>query len=141
MKAVTTLDKIKDGLLSLTWAPAISMARTTVLRMFAGLEEGRLLIIDETIGAVYTFGQPLLHNNGGKVDAKSSNSLLNVRIAVRFDSFWLRLLLFADVGFAESCMLGEIECDDLVSFFRVCTSPTLCNLLSQGTTQPFSPYL
>lgn len=109
MKAVTTLDKVKDGLLSLTWAPAISMARTTVLRMFAGLEEGRLLIIDETTGAVYTFGQPLLHNNGGNVDAKSANSLLNVRIAVRFDSFWLRLLLFADVGFAESYMLDGFD--------------------------------
>jgi cyclopropane-fatty-acyl-phospholipid synthase len=29
------------------------------------------------------------------------------------------LFLFADMGFAESYMLGEFECSDLTSFFEV----------------------
>lgn len=121
MIAVTTLDRIKYGLLGLTWAPIVSIARTAVLRIFSGVEVGRLLIIDEPSGATYAFGQPLLHGNGGNIDAESAESLLNVRIIVKLDSFWLRLLLFGDIGFAESYMLGNFECHDLVSFFRVCT--------------------
>jgi cyclopropane-fatty-acyl-phospholipid synthase len=33
--------------------------------------------------------------------------------------FWVRLLLFADMGFAESYMLGEVACPDITAFFKL----------------------
>lgn len=35
------------------------------------------------------------------------------------DVFWVRLCTMGDLGFAEAYMYGEVECDDLVSLFRV----------------------
>lgn len=35
------------------------------------------------------------------------------------DVFWVRLCTMSDLGFAEAYMYGDVECDDLVSLFRV----------------------
>ena len=35
------------------------------------------------------------------------------------DLFWVRLLVFADMGFAESYMLGEVTCSDITAFFKL----------------------
>jgi cyclopropane-fatty-acyl-phospholipid synthase len=35
------------------------------------------------------------------------------------DAFWVRLCSMGDLGFAEAYMYGDVECDDLVSLFRV----------------------
>lgn len=35
------------------------------------------------------------------------------------DVFWIRLCTMGDLGFSESYMFGEIECDDLISTFLV----------------------
>lgn len=101
------------------------MARTTVLGMFSSVEEGSMLIVDEVIGSKYTFGQPILRDNDAKFKAESACSMPVIKLCVKREAFWLRLLLFADIGFAESYMLGDFECDDLVSFFRVCECPSL----------------
>ncbi|KAG9536153.1 cyclopropane-fatty-acyl-phospholipid synthase, partial [Aureobasidium melanogenum] len=50
---------------------------------------------------------------------KSVYSLPNVVLTVHKDVFWVRMLLFADMGFAESYMLGEVSCSDLTEFFRL----------------------
>lgn len=51
-----------------------------------------------------------------------------VRLVVKKDTFWVRLFLFADMGFAESFMLGEVECVELTAFFKVSTEiPLLLN--------------
>lgn len=42
-----------------------------------------------------------------------------VVLTVRKESFWVRLALFADMGFAEAYMLGEVKCNDLTGFFEV----------------------
>ena len=42
-----------------------------------------------------------------------------VEIVVKNEAFWVRLFLFADMGFAEAYMLGDFECEDLTSFFQV----------------------
>lgn len=42
-----------------------------------------------------------------------------VSLVVKKSSFWMRLVLFADMGFAEAFMLGEVECSDLTAFFEV----------------------
>lgn len=41
------------------------------------------------------------------------------RVRVNKETFWVRLLLFADMGFAESYMLSEISCSDLTAFFKI----------------------
>lgn len=125
VEAVTALRAPWERLLKWTWDPAVSMARTIVLGIFSGLEVGSMLIIDEVNGTEYAFGQPTLHGNSRKGDMKRPDSIPIAKICVKREFFWLRLLLFADIGFAESYMLEEFECDDLVSFFRVCTWPVL----------------
>lgn len=101
------------------------MARTTVLGVFSGVEVGSMLIVDEVIGSKYTFGQPILRDNDAKFEAESACSMPFIKLCVKREAFWLRLLLFADIGFAESYMLGDFECDELVSFFRVRECPSL----------------
>ena len=51
---------------------------------------------------------------------------------VHNDLFWVRLLLFADMGFAESYMLGEVACPDITEFFRLFVVNR--KYLSNGTT-------
>lgn len=123
--AVTALRALWERLLKWTWDPAVSMARTIVLGIFAGLEVGSILVIDEVSGTEYAFGLSMLHEDSPKSDTNRPDSIPVVKICVKRESFWLRLLLFADIGFSESYMLDEFECDDLVSFFRVCTWPIM----------------
>ena len=35
------------------------------------------------------------------------------------DTFWVRIIAMGDLGFAEAYMYGDVECDDLISLFRV----------------------
>lgn len=122
--AVTALGAMKEAMLGWTWPPAVNLARRAVLSIFSGLEAGSLLIIDEAGGGVqHAFGQSSFAEDGHKPDAESVYDVPNVEIVVKRDSFWLRLILLADIGFAEGYMLGDFECDDLTSFFRVCTCP------------------
>lgn len=123
MAAVTALVALKDRLLGWTWAPAVYLARAAVLGIFSGVEVGSLLITDEANGMKYAFGQGVFHREGDVAGAKDANTIPRVDIVIKSESFWLRLLLLADIGFAESYMLGDFECNDLVSFFRVCKCP------------------
>jgi cyclopropane-fatty-acyl-phospholipid synthase len=123
--AVTTLGAVKETFLAWTWPPAVSLARRAVLSIFSGLGTGRLLIIDDTSGTKHAFGQRSFDEDGGKADAKSVYTAPDAEIVVKRDSFWLRLVLFADIGFAEGYMLGDFECNDLTTFFRVRTHPLL----------------
>ena len=114
------MNRLKATFLDWTWPPSINLARKTMLDIFSRLESGHLLIIEEKSGARYAFGQ------SGAVEersvAKNVYDIPSVTIVVKRDSFWLRLLLFADIGFAEGYMLDDFECNDLTSFFRVCAS-------------------
>ena len=57
--------------------------------------------------------------NGDGYAERRADSIPRVEIVVNSDAFWMRLFLFADMGFAESYMLGEFECADLTAFFKV----------------------
>ncbi|CZR57390.1 related to cyclopropane synthase [Phialocephala subalpina] len=117
--AITALGALKETLLAWTWPPAVNLARKAVLGIFSGLEAGSLLIIDEASGVKHAVGQSSFDEDGNKANAKSVYTVPNVEIVVKRDSFWLRLFLFADIGFAEGYMLGDFECNDLTSFFRL----------------------
>jgi hypothetical protein len=118
--AVSAIGALNETLLSWVSPPVFNLARRTVLGIFARLETGSLLIMDQASGAKYVFGESRLEENSEKAEAKSIYTVPSAKIVVTRDSFWLRLLLFADIGFAEAYMLGDFECNDLVSFFQVC---------------------
>lgn len=104
---------------SYAWPPIANTTRHLCIGLLKGIRIGRLEIIDadgrtEVCGTAVTADWP------------------NTTIVVRKDVFWLRLALFADMGFAESYMLGEVTCTDLTAFFRlfILNKPYLSN----GTT-------
>jgi len=84
------------------------------------ITKGHLRVL--TYSHIYTFPLPELGNGGqinGRPDLKAELRVLN-------DSFWVRLCAMGDLGFAEAYMYGDVECDDLVSLFKVCV-PSLKN--------------
>jgi cyclopropane-fatty-acyl-phospholipid synthase len=99
------LDVLRSAAGSLTWGPVLSIAKPTVLSIFSQVQIGTLILVDKTQQREHVFG--------------GQNGTLEVRLVVRADAFWVRLLLFADMGFAEAFMLGEVDCDCPTSFFRV----------------------
>lgn len=113
----TSMVALKETLLDWAWPPAVNLARKTVLSIFSGLEKGDLLIVEDARGMKHYFGQNTAVNDDNIV--RNVYNIPSVRILVRRDSFWLRLFLFADMGFAEGYMLGDFECNDLTSFFRL----------------------
>jgi cyclopropane-fatty-acyl-phospholipid synthase len=52
-----------------------------------------------------------------------------VELIVKKESFWVRVAMFGDMGFAEAWMLEEVECDGLTSFFElfIYNRDFLCN--------------
>lgn len=77
------------------------------------ITNGHLRVL--TYSHIYTFPLPELAN-GGKVNGRPD---LKAELRVLNDSFWVRLCAMGDLGFAEAYMYGDVECDDLVSLFKV----------------------
>ncbi|OAA68325.1 cyclopropane-fatty-acyl-phospholipid synthase [Niveomyces insectorum RCEF 264] len=60
-----------------------------------------------------------VNSTNGYHRPSTNRSPPRVQLVVRSDAFWMRVFLFADMGFAEAYMLGEVECADLTSFFQL----------------------
>jgi len=84
---------------SLAWNPLLQFSRNTCLSLLSRIQLGRLEIIDVD-GQTYTMGG-------------DDSSKPQVTLRVHKDTFWVRLLLFADMGFADGYLLSEISCNDL----------------------------
>lgn len=118
---------IQSTLGSVSWGPALSISKVAVESLFGRIEIGSLVIIDETTNHTTHYGQMIAKENlkgtngvngvNGTYKKKSPTS--RVVLVVKQENFWVRLFLFADMGFAESYMLGEVECNDLTAFFEV----------------------
>jgi cyclopropane-fatty-acyl-phospholipid synthase len=120
--AVPRLDALKDAVSAWTWPPAVTFTKKAILGMFSRIETGTLIVVDEAGDEKHRFGEregKVVVGNGGSGEAKTANSVPRIEIVVKRDAFWPRLFLFADIGFAEAYMLGDFECADLTSFFRV----------------------
>lgn len=108
----------------ITWGPSVKLAKWAVHSLFSNVEIGTLVLVDEVEGTSHVYGEALkafkapgkLVNGEG---ASSSSAPPRVELVVKKSAFWMRLVLFADMGFAEAFMLGEVECDDLTAFFKV----------------------
>ncbi|KAF1985042.1 cyclopropane-fatty-acyl-phospholipid synthase [Aulographum hederae CBS 113979] len=100
-------NSLRDYAASVGWGPLLSLSKTTCLSLLSRMEIGRLQITD-TDGEVTICGSHI-PSKGEPV----------TNLNVKKDMFWVRMLLFADMGFAESYMLGEVSCPDLTSFFKL----------------------
>jgi len=118
-------DVTRGVLGGLTWGPALAVAKPAILSVLSQIEIGTLLLVDEPAGTRLVYGQKL---GGNLKDGELPNGIDGVRrattvprveLVVKKETFWMRLFLFADMGFSESYMLGEIECADLTAFFQV----------------------
>ncbi|KAF2226729.1 Mycolic acid cyclopropane synthetase-domain-containing protein [Elsinoe ampelina] len=101
---------------SFAWPGFLSLSRATILSLLQRITTGQLKITDVD-GTITVCGQDKL-----KPIPQSQRTVYSVpvtELVVNKDVFWARLLLFADMGFAESYMLGEVSCPDLTSFFQL----------------------
>jgi cyclopropane-fatty-acyl-phospholipid synthase len=80
-----------------------SFAKKIVLKLLSNFEKGRMVLIDEQ-GKEHVFGK--------------EPEGISVRIRVTNDGFWKRVMLFADIGFAESYMLGQWETEDITQVIK-----------------------
>lgn len=124
---------LRHQLGSLTWGPAVQFAKAMAQTTFASLKVGTLLLVDQVSAEIHVHGDTLGVGPGelgnfvlcrrlsatGVEEERKATDIPGVELVVKDDAFWLRLLLFTDMGFAESYMLGEFECDDLTSFFQM----------------------
>lgn len=116
----------RESLGSLTWRPALAVAKPAIVSVLSQIEVGTLLLTDEPAGQRHVFGQKL---GNAKLEeelslaapsgVRKATTVPRVELVVKRDAFWMRLFLFADMGFAEAYMLGEVECADLTAFFQV----------------------
>ncbi|KAG6377107.1 S-adenosyl-L-methionine-dependent methyltransferase [Boletus reticuloceps] len=94
------------------WTPLARLARTAVLSLMQRIARGSLRVI--TPKDVHQF--PTVKSAD---DPRESRDEPKAELRVIKDVFWLRLFAMADLGFAEAYMFGEVECDDLVSLFKI----------------------
>ncbi|KAK7431384.1 hypothetical protein QQZ08_002155 [Neonectria magnoliae] len=114
---------IRGSIGSLTWGPALAIAKPAILSALSRIETGTLLIVDEPAETRYIYGQKLSGKLGNTSESsglpRRASTIPRVEVVVKNDAFWMRLFLFADMGFAEAYMLGDFECKDLTSFFQL----------------------
>ncbi|KAJ2905448.1 cyclopropane-fatty-acyl-phospholipid synthase [Zalerion maritima] len=113
-----TTDMVRGVIGGLSWGPALAIAQPAILSAFSQIEKGTLVLVDETCGSQRVYGQPPVKVNGVH-PARKATGIPRVELVVKKESFWVRLFLFADMGFAEAYMLGEMECSDLTGFFHL----------------------
>ncbi|KAK2624413.1 hypothetical protein QTJ16_006363 [Diplocarpon rosae] len=121
-------DLLRGALGGVSWGPALSVSKAAVTSLLANIKIGHLTICDETTGKTLTFGQKIAKEytkktNGtganGVNGTRKSGGVRRVELVVKRETFWVRLFLFADMGFAEAYMLGDFECEDLTGFFEL----------------------
>ncbi|KAI1862098.1 uncharacterized protein JN550_010563 [Neoarthrinium moseri] len=116
-------DLARGTLGGLTWGPALAVAKPAILSVFSKIEVGTLLLVDEPANTRLVYGQKLgskgAELTNGDHAIRKADAIPRVEVVVKDEAFWMRLFLFADMGFAESYMLGEFDCADLTAFFQL----------------------
>ncbi|KAJ9148956.1 Cyclopropane-fatty-acyl-phospholipid synthase [Pleurostoma richardsiae] len=117
-------EALRGVLGGLTWGPAMSIVKPAVLSTLAQIEVGTLLLTDEPTGTRYVYGQALGSTKSAELPTETNGvrraaTIPRVELVVKKEAFWMRVFLFADMGFSESYMLGEVECADLTAFFQL----------------------
>ncbi|KAF2020087.1 cyclopropane-fatty-acyl-phospholipid synthase [Aaosphaeria arxii CBS 175.79] len=98
---------ILNTVTSQAWDPLVTLCRNGTLSQLKQIQLGRLALYEtKTSKAPHVFGV-------------ETEGLPSVALNVHDEKFWVRLALFADMGFAESYMLGEVTSSDLTKFFEL----------------------
>ncbi|KAG8901141.1 hypothetical protein FRB99_005513 [Tulasnella sp. 403] len=98
----------RDALLGVAEVPFASVAEKAVVSLLGRIRTGHLRIL--TPSSIYSFPSEQLPADEHEPRAE---------LRVLKDTFWIRVMTMSDLGFAEAYMYGEVECEDLVSFFKV----------------------
>ncbi|KAK3716151.1 hypothetical protein LTR37_006596 [Vermiconidia calcicola] len=114
---------------SFAWPSLLYVSRGAILALLKNIQIGSLQIRDSD-GTLTVCGSPKRAESGGEKD--NVYTIPHAEFKVLNDLFWVRLLLFADMGFAESYMLGEVACPDITAFFKLFIVNR--KYLSNGTT-------
>lgn len=101
-----------QDLIAQATGPVQSFAKSTILKLLQRVEKGQIEI--HSNGEVLLFGSPYVLEtpSGPSQDLKAKLTVLD-------ESFWTRLFMHADFGFADAYMLGHIDVDSLNSIFRI----------------------
>lgn len=100
---------------SCAWQSLLYLSRNAILALLKNVQIGSLQITDSD-GSLTICGSPRRAEQDGE---KTVYTIPHAELRVLNDLFWVRLLLFADMGFAESYMLGEVACPDITAFFKL----------------------
>ncbi|RFU73985.1 cyclopropane-fatty-acyl-phospholipid synthase [Trichoderma arundinaceum] len=99
------------------------MAKSSVLSVLSQIKIGSLFLIDEPSQGKHVFGQKCIKEPESVVadgqPRRRVDSIPQAELVIKKEEFWMRLFLFADMGFAEAYMLKDFECQDLTSFFQL----------------------
>jgi cyclopropane-fatty-acyl-phospholipid synthase len=100
------------------YGPAVAIARQACLSLFSRLDStaahGVLEIVEQN--GTLAFGDPVSKR---ALQRKDGENVLHAVLHVKSDTFWLRLALGSDLGFAEAYMLQEVETPNLGDCFAV----------------------
>ncbi|POS87824.1 cyclopropane-fatty-acyl-phospholipid synthase [Erysiphe pulchra] len=121
------LDVARGVLGAVSWGPAITVSKAVVTSLFSQIKVGQLEIFIEETGETIIYGQKIMIDRSeaasGQININGTKhsyfKIPKVKLIVKRGSFWLRLMLFGDIGFAEAYMLGDFECSDLATFFEI----------------------
>lgn len=115
---------------SFAWPPLLSFSRGAILNLLRNIQIGSLTVTD-TDGSITICGSARRATSDAESE-KTVYTIPHAELRVLNDVFWVRLALFADMGLAESYMLGEVSCPDLTEFFKLFIVNR--QYLSNGTT-------
>ncbi|KAG8731927.1 hypothetical protein FRC10_001359 [Ceratobasidium sp. 414] len=93
---------------SVSWTPLARLAESGVVALMQRITVGHLRVL--TSSHIYNF--PALEDG-----VAQEGPCAELRVVK--DSFWIRLATMSDLGFAEAFMYGDVECDDLVTLFKI----------------------
>ena len=124
-------DAVLGQLSTVSFPPAIAASRMAIVSMMShSITWGQIRILTADHG-IYTFPSAQKREEEG-LPPVSPDQVVDVRVIN--DAFWFRLVVLADIGFAEAYMAGDCEVSDLVQVFKVglvsCSSST-SSLLAQ----------
>ncbi|EAT78569.1 hypothetical protein HBI56_172840 [Parastagonospora nodorum] len=105
---------------SQTWGPLVSLCKNGTLAQLHEIKIGKLVLFEGG------------SSKASAVFGSDKEGLPVAFLDVHNEKFWVRLALFADMGFAESYMLGEVSSPDLTKFFELFILNR--NHLSNGST-------
>ncbi|KAF1966193.1 cyclopropane-fatty-acyl-phospholipid synthase [Bimuria novae-zelandiae CBS 107.79] len=111
---------IWNGVASQAWDPLVSLCKNGTLAQLHSIRLGTLALYEGG------FDKPTAFFGNESPEHPFAS------LTVHNEKFWVRLALFADMGFAESYMLGEVTSPDLTKFFELFILNR--NHLSNGST-------